>query len=481
VKQARSLLVAQGGRELHRRQLRSVQDLVGVGVSDAAEDVRIGERALQRVVVGGQTGAECVEIRAQHFEPAAIVLGERGCAAHDVNRGLPLRSGLRQQERSPCEVERREPDFARDRGPTLPPPESSGDHQMDDHEQLVVERDDDAFPEPGHAANRDAFDGRDWRIVRTDDERIADPDALDPLPEDTRPERVEIALDVGEFGHPGSLSFRSPRSAIRGLSTANCGPRTSVRGCGKTWQFMGLPAAGQIGSVVIHPSNPDIAWLAALGSPFGPNDERGVFKTTDGGKTWKKILFVNRETGARVVAINYSNPNELYAGMYRGFRKGWDIISGGPATEGGIYKSLDGGETWAKLSNGLPGTLIGKIDIGVSRSRPAVVFAMVEAPGAEGGLYKTEDSGKSWKLVNIRNRPFYFHYVDVNPKDENDIWVGAAAQFRSRDGGLTFTTVPTPHADNHGIWFNPDSGSWDVACNGSKGSSAPSSSLVFHT
>ena len=101
---------------------------------------------------------------------------------------------------------------------------------------------------------------------------------------------------------------------------------------GRTWQFMGLKDAGQIGAVVIHPTNPDVVWLAALGSPFGPNEERGIFKTIDGGKTWKKTLFVNAETGGRVVAVNYANPNELYAGMYRGFRKGWDIISGGPAT-----------------------------------------------------------------------------------------------------------------------------------------------------
>jgi photosystem II stability/assembly factor-like uncharacterized protein len=275
------------------------------------------------------------------------------------------------------------------------------------------------------------------------------------------------SIDVSE-SNPNIVWVGTGSAAIRSNVIIGRGVYRSAD-AGKTWQFMGLPAAGQIGSIVIHPSNPDIVWLAALGSPFGPNDERGVFKTTDGGKVWKKTLFVNRETGARVVAINYSNPNELYAGMYRGFRKGWDIISGGPATEGGIYKSLDGGETWAKLSNGLPGTLIGKIDIGVSRSRPAVVYAMVEAPGAEGGLYKTEDSGKSWKLVNsagnIRNRPFYFHYVDVNPKDENDIWVGAVAQFRSRDGGLTFTTVPTPHADNHGIWFNPDNPTYAVQAN----------------
>ena len=152
---------------------------------------------------------------------------------------------------------------------------------------------------------------------------------------------------------------------------------------GRTWQFMGLKDSGQIGAIVVHPANPDIVWLAALGSPFGPNQERGIFKTADGGKTWKKTLFVNEETGGRVVAVNYANPNELYAGMYRGFRKGWDIISGGPASEGGIFKSTDGGETWSKLSTGLPSTLIGKIDISIARSQPSTVYAMVDNPDQE--------------------------------------------------------------------------------------------------
>ena len=275
------------------------------------------------------------------------------------------------------------------------------------------------------------------------------------------------SIDVSE-SNPDVVWVGTGSAAIRSNVIIGRGVYKSVD-AGRTWQFMGLKEAGQIGAVVIHPANPDIVWLAALGSPFGPNDERGIFKTTDGGKTWKKTLFVNRETGGRVVAINYANPDELYAGMYRGFRKGWDIVSGGPATEGGIYKSSDGGETWTKLSSGLPGTLIGKIDISVARSQPATVYAMVEAPGNEGGLYKSADAGASWKLVNsaanLRTRPFYFHYVDVNPKDPNDVWVNSLTLLRSRDGGATFTAVPTPHSDNHGIWFNPDNPSYAIQSN----------------
>jgi len=279
-------------------------------------------------------------------------------------------------------------------------------------------------------------------------------------------------------GSIGSIAVSDSHPDIVWVGTGSAAIRSNViigRGvyksadAGRTWQFAGLEESGQIGSVIIHPTNPEIVWLAALGSPFGPNEERGIFKTTDGGRTWKKTLFVNDETGGRVLAINPGNPAELYAGMYRGFRKGWDIISGGPASEGGIYKSIDGGDTWTKLSTGLPSNLIGKIDIDVARTNPRIVYAMVEAPGAEGGLYRSDDSGASWKLVNnsggIRARPFYFHYVDINPKDENDLWVGAVQQYRSADGGKTFRTLPTPHADNHGIWFNPDNPDYAIQCN----------------
>jgi len=229
---------------------------------------------------------------------------------------------------------------------------------------------------------------------------------------------------------------------------------------GNKWEFMGLKDSGQIGGIKVHPYNTNTVWLAALGSPFGPNDERGIFKTTDAGRTWKKTLFVNNETGGRDIEVDWQNPDILYAAMYRGFRKGWDIISGGPASEGGIYKSTDGGETWKKITAGLPDKLIGKIDIDIARSNPKVLYAMVEAPGNEGGLFRSNDAGESWTLVNssqrLRARPFYFHYVTVNPLNDNEVWVNELGLHKSIDGGKTFTTVDTPHGDNHGMWFNPD-------------------------
>jgi len=229
---------------------------------------------------------------------------------------------------------------------------------------------------------------------------------------------------------------------------------------GRHFEFVGLKESGQVGGLRVHPTNPDIVWAAALGSPFGPNDERGIFKTADGGKTWKKTLFVDNEHGGRDVEVDWRNPNVVYAAMYRGFRKGWDIISGGPADKGGIYKSVDGGDTWKKVTTGLPSKLIGKIDLDIARSNPGVLYAIIEAPGTEGGLYKSTDAGESWALVNnsqrLRARPFYFHYVAVNPKNENEVFVNELGFHKSTDGGKTFTSISTPHGDNHGVWINPD-------------------------
>ena len=275
------------------------------------------------------------------------------------------------------------------------------------------------------------------------------------------------SIDVSE-SNPNIVYVGTGSAAIRSNVIIGRGAYKSTD-AGRTWQHIGLRDAGQIGSILVHPKNPDMVWAAALGSPFGPNAERGVFKSTDGGKSWKKTLFVDEEHGARVIALNMSNPNELYAGMYRGFRKGWDIISGGPATKGGIYKSTDGGETWTKLSTGLPQPLIGKIDIDIARSQPNIVYAMIEAPGDQGGLYRSDDSGATWRIVNsagnLRSRPFYFNYVDVNPKNPDEVWVNALSLQKSTNGGKTFTSVGTPHSDNHGIWFNPDDPLTAIQCN----------------
>jgi len=279
-------------------------------------------------------------------------------------------------------------------------------------------------------------------------------------------------------GSIGSIDVSDRTPATVYVGTGSAAIRSNViigRGvyrsadAGRTWQFAGLRDAGQIGSIRVHPTNPDIVWAAAMGTPYGPSADRGIFKTTDGGKTWKKTLFVDNETGGRVVAYDPSNPDIVYAGMYRAFRKGWDIVSGGPADKGGIYKSTDGGNTWKHITAGLPADLIGKIDLDVARSNPKVLYAMVEAVGDKGGLYKSEDAGESWKLVNnsarLRARPFYFHYVDINPKNDNEVWVNELAVHKSVDGGRTWTDPEPPHGDNHGVWFNPDNPDYMIQSN----------------
>src|SRR5687768_3359574 len=219
-------------------------------------------------------------------------------------------------------------------------------------------------------------------------------------------------------GSIGAIEVSDSNPSVLYAGTGSDGIRSNIiigkgvyksTDAGKTWTFAGLKDAGQIGSVVVHPTNPDIVYVAAIGNPFGANPERGIFRTKDGGRTWQKVLFINPGTGFSSVAINWSNPNELYAGAWRVERKPWTIISGGPAATGGIYKSTDSGDTWTRLTQGLPQDLIGKVDLDVARSRPNVVYAIIEAPGEEGGVYRSDDSGATWKLTSsdasLRVRP----------------------------------------------------------------------------
>ena len=249
----------------------------------------------------------------------------------------------------------------------------------------------------------------------------------------------------------GSDDVRSNVSTGRGMYKTTDG--------GQTWKFIGLYNAGQIGSVRIHPTNPDIAWVSAQGDAFKSNAERGVFKTTDGGQTWHKVLFVSDGVGAMDVELQPGNPNVVYAWMSRLERKPWTIISG--SREGGLYKSTDGGEHFTKITNGLPTELIGKANLAVTAAKPDRVYALVEAkPG--GGLYRSDDAGQTWTLVNsqgsIIQRPFYYVALGADPTNADVVYAGAESFFKSIDGGKTFTIFRTPHGDNHDIWINPKDG-----------------------
>jgi len=229
---------------------------------------------------------------------------------------------------------------------------------------------------------------------------------------------------------------------------------------GKSWTFTGLRDAGQIGALEVDPRNADTVWVAALGQPFGPNPERGVFKTTDAGRTWRKVLFINDRTGAVSLAMNPANPDEIYAGAWRAERRPWTIVSGGPAAEGGVYKTTDGGATWKHLENGLPKDLVGKVGVDVSPSNPSRVYVILEAPGTQAGVYRSDDGGASFQQVSAQAslvaRPFYYTYIDADPKDADTVYVNNLAFWKSTDGGKTWRSMPTPHGDNHGMWINPD-------------------------
>lgn len=235
---------------------------------------------------------------------------------------------------------------------------------------------------------------------------------------------------------------------------------------GKTWQHVGLRDVGNIGGVRVHPTNPDIAFVAAIGDPFRPTNARGVYRTRDGGKSWERTLYVSDSTGAVDVEFHPSNPNILYAGMWRAERKPWTIISG--AREGGIYKSTDGGSTWTKLTRGLPNQLVGKTNVAVSAADPDRVYVLIEAkPGS--GLYRSDDAGASFRLVSdypqLSTRPFYYTTLDVDPTNADVVYAGAEGYFKSTDGGANWTRFPTPHGDNHGIWVHPSNGQIMIQAN----------------
>ena len=277
------------------------------------------------------------------------------------------------------------------------------------------------------------------------------------------------------LGSTGSIAVAESNPDIIYVGTGSDGVRSNVstgRGVyktsdgGKSWQFAGLYDAGQIGAVRIHPSDPNTVWVAAYGDIFKPNASRGVFKTTDGGKTWKKTLYVSDSTGAMDIELMPGNPQVVYAWMNRIERKPWTIISG--SREGGFYKSGNGGESFAKIGTGLPGELIGKGNLAVTAANPLRIYALIEArPG--GGLYRSDDAGQSWTLVNgqgsLVQRPFYYITLGADPTNADVVYAGAEGFFKSSDGGKTMTSFRTPHGDNHDIWINPRDGNTLIQSN----------------
>ena len=267
-------------------------------------------------------------------------------------------------------------------------------------------------------------------------------------------------ISIGDIalapGNPDVVWVGTGESNVRNSVSFGDGVYKSTDG-GNTWQHMGLKDSERISAIVINPQNPDIVYVGALGHAFGPNDERGVFMTTDGGKTWTKTLYIDNQHGVSDLELDPSNPNILYAGMWSFDRKPWTHRSG--SEKGGVYKSIDGGRTWNKLTTGLP-KLIGRIGVRVAPSNPNVVYAIVEAK--EGTLYRSDDRGGTFKMVSnnaqIVSRGFYYTTVRVNPTNENHIYAVASTLFTSVDGGKTFRSITSrSHIDFHALWIDPKS------------------------
>ena len=268
----------------------------------------------------------------------------------------------------------------------------------------------------------------------------------------------EGTMSIGDIAlapsNPDVVWVGTGESNVRNSVSFGDGVYKSTDG-GKTWQHMGLKETEHISAIVINPQNPDIVYIGALGHAFGPNDERGVFMTTDGGKTWNKTLFIDNQHGVADLEIDPSNPNILYAGMWSFERKPWTHRSG--SEKGGVYKSIDGGRTWNKLSNGLP-KLMGRIGVRVAPSNPNVVYVIAETK--EGTLFRSDDRGETFRMVSknddIVSRGFYYTRVRVDPTNENHIYAVASTLFTSVDGGKTFRSITgRTHVDFHALWIDP--------------------------
>lgn len=228
---------------------------------------------------------------------------------------------------------------------------------------------------------------------------------------------------------------------------------------GKSWHYAGLRETHSTSAIVVDPKNPNLVYASSMGHVFAPNPERGVFKSSDGGKTWKKILFVDDKTGVICLVMDPSDPSVLYAAMWQAVRMPWGLSSGGPGS--GIYKTTDGGGHWTNLSHnqGLPQTVLGRVGLSVAASNPKIVYAIIQSKG--GGVFRSEDAGATWSRVNsewkLRQRAFYYMTIYADPKDPNTVYAPEVdALWVSHDGGKTFKKLRPPHGDNHVVWINPN-------------------------
>ena len=227
---------------------------------------------------------------------------------------------------------------------------------------------------------------------------------------------------------------------------------------GRTWTHMGLAETRHIARIRIHPKDPDTVYVAALGHAFGPNKERGVYRSRDGGKNWEQVLFRSEDAGAVDLSLDPNNPRILFAAMYQTRRSPWGLEGGGPGSS--LYRSTDGGDTWTDITRnpGMPSGTLGRLGVTVSPARSGRVYAMVEE-AEKGGVYRTDDGGATWQHTSddaaLRGRPWYYTHIFAHPQDPDTVWVLEGATHKSTDGGRTFSGVPVPHGDCHDLWFDP--------------------------
>ena len=283
-------------------------------------------------------------------------------------------------------------------------------------------------------------DGQDWHNVSDDDFEVSSIGGIDVATSD-----------------PNVIYVGTGTACLRGNIQTGRGVYKSTDG-GDSWSLVGLEDTGIIGDVVVHPNDPDVAYVAAVGQAFGDNPQRGVFRTTDGGDNWERVLHISDSTGVVDIALNPNNPRELYAGAWTAQRKPWTMVSG--SREGGIFKSTDGGDNWQRLSGGLPQGLVGKTSVAVSPADPSRVWALVEAPQPKGGLYRSDDHGQTWTHINDNRRhlqrSWYYTHLYADPEDENTVYSLNVQFLKSVDGGESFEAKGVPHGDVHDLWLNPN-------------------------